>query len=69
MLPVFLPAGKHTYLVKNLKSHDYTMHQVICDFRTEDPPVLIKELKNKTVHRVFNKDNSVFKDWKEDTEL
>ena len=69
VLPVFMPAGKHTYLVKNLATREYTMHQTICDFRTEDPPVLIKELSYKIVERVFNKDNSVFKDWKEDTDL
>ena len=64
-----MPAGKHTYVVKNMQSQDYTMHQMICDFRTEDPPGLIKELSYKTVYRVFNKENSVFKDWKEDTDL
>ena len=64
-----MPAGKHTYLVKNMETLDYTMHSTICDFRTEDPPVLIKDLSQKRVERVFNKENSVFKDWKEDTEL
>lgn len=47
VLPLFMPAGKHTYLVKNIQAQDYTMHQTICDFRTEDPPVLIKELSTK----------------------
>lgn len=47
----------------------YTMHTTIADFRTEDPPVLIKELKNKVTERVFRKENSVFDTWKEDTEL
>ena len=69
VLPVFMPAGKHTYLVKNMDTLQYTMHQTICDYRTEDPPILIKDLHYKQMQRVFNKDNSVFKDWKEDTEL
>ena len=64
-----MPAGKHTYLVKNMETLDYTMHQTICDFRTEDPPVLVKELSKKRVERVFNKEHSVFKEWKEDTDL
>ena len=69
VLPAFIPAGKHTYLVKNNHMGEYTMHTTIADFRTEDPPVLIKELKHKVVERVFRKENSVFEPWKEDTEL
>ena len=69
VLPVFMPAGKHSYLVKNLDTYQYSMHNVIADFRTEDPPVLIKEIKSRTVERVFRKETSVFEPWKEDTEL
>ena len=47
VLPVFMPAGKHTYLVKNMETYQYSMHTNLADFRTEDPPVLIKELKRK----------------------
>ena len=63
-----MPAGKHTYMVKNMATLDYTMHQTICDFRTEDPPILIKDLSYKVNYRAFNKDDSVFKDWEEDTD-
>lgn len=45
------------------------MHGTICDFRTEDPPVLLKELKHKVNERIFRKEGSVFEPWKEDTEL
>ena len=45
------------------------MHSTICDFRTEDPPVLIKELAHKHSVRVFRKEQSVFEPWKEDTDL
>ena len=69
VLPVIMPAGKHTYLIKNMDSLDYTMHQTICEFRTEDPPILIKDLSYKNNSRVFVKEHSVFKEWKEDTEL
>jgi hypothetical protein len=65
-----MSAGKHTYLVKNMSTLDYTMHTTLADFRSEDPPVLIKELASKpVVERVFRKDNSVFEPWKEDSEL
>jgi len=45
------------------------MHTTIADFRTEDPPVLIKELMTRRVERVFRKENSVFDPWKEDDDL
>jgi len=69
VLPCFMPAGKHTYLVKNLHKGEYTMHTTIADFRVEDPPVLIKELKYKFVERTFRKENSVFEPWKEDSDM
>jgi hypothetical protein len=55
--------------VKNLNKGEYTMHTVIADFRSEDPPVLIKDLKHKVVERVFRKENSVFEPWKEDSDM
>jgi hypothetical protein len=36
--------------------------------REEDPPAIPREIKQKKVQRMFEKVNSVFKDWKEDTE-
>ena len=42
-----MPAGKHTYLVKNMDTYQYSMHTTMADFRTEDPPVLIKDLRRK----------------------
>ena len=56
-------------MVKNMDLLEYTMHNTICDFRTEDPPVLIKDLSYKHNVIVFYKEKSVFKDWKEDNEL
>lgn len=38
VLPVFMKAGMHTYLVQDPKDDSYTMHTTICDFRTEQPP-------------------------------
>ena len=34
--------------------------------RDEDIPIFVKETKNKIIVRVFEKQNSVFKDWKPD---
>ena len=42
--------------------------KLIVKKREEDPPVITREIKQKKVQRVFEKHNSVFKDWKEDTE-
>ena len=64
-----MPAGKHTYLVRNEDTLEYTMHTTLTDFRSEDPPVLLKELATKQIQRVFRKENSVFEPWKEDTDL
>ena len=69
VLPVFMPAGKHTYLVKNMDTYEYTMHNTLTDFRTEDPPILLKELRQKINQRVFRKDKSVFDQWAEDADL
>lgn len=69
VLPVFMPAGKHTYMVKNMDTYEYTLHNTLADFRTEDPPILLKELRRKNVQRVFRKDKSVFEPWHEDNEL
>ena len=64
-----MPAGKHTYLVKNMDTFEYTMHNTLADFRSEDPPILIKELRTKHINRVFLKENSVFEPWKEDDNI
>lgn len=48
---------------------EYSMHTTLTDFRTEDPPILIKEIKTRYVERVFRKENSVFDPWKEDSEM
>jgi len=36
--------------------------------REEDPRAIPREIKQKKVQRMFEKVNSVFKDWKEDNE-
>ena len=70
VLPVFMPAGKHTYLVKNMDTYEYSMHNALADFRSEDPPVLLKDLKQKVSERKpFRKETSVFEPWKEDDDL
>ena len=62
-----MKAGKHTYLIQDPRIDTYTMHTTICDFRTEDPPKMVKPYRKKVTHRMFNKNQSVFAAWKEDT--
>ena len=62
-----MKAGKHTYLVQDPRFDTYTMHTNISDFRTEDPPKMMKPNKRKVTQRIFKKEQSVFAAWKEDT--
>ncbi|CDW89852.1 UNKNOWN [Stylonychia lemnae] len=65
--PCFIRAGKHSYIVKNTDD-DYFLHKMIAPFREEDIPVYIKQSKMKVFSRVFKKETSVFRDWKEDND-
>lgn len=65
--PCFMKAGKHSYLVHEPEHSYYSMHTTICDFRTEDPPKLLKPYKRRHLQRVFRKEHSVFLPWKVDT--
>ena len=76
MLPVFMKAGKHAYVVRT-PQETYIHKLLFSPFREEDIPISkhskiigidIKSSKFKKFTRVFKKDTSVFKDWKEDTE-
>lgn len=49
-------------------SYNYYASKMIVKKREEDPPTISREIKQKKVERMFEKVNSVFKDWKEDTE-
>jgi hypothetical protein len=65
VLPVFIPAGKHSYFVR--ADGEHFAHKLLAPFREEDIPVLTKASKLKTVERKFKKENSVFREWREDT--
>lgn len=64
ILPVFIPAGKHSYFVRAEEEH--FAHKLLSPFREEDIPILTKASKFKSVERKFKKENSVFRDWRED---
>ena len=38
VFPCFMKAGKQNYLVHLPDSNYFSMHNTICDFRSEDPP-------------------------------
>mmetsp|Transcript_33982 Transcript_33982/g.33126 ORF Transcript_33982/g.33126 Transcript_33982/m.33126 type:complete len:307 (+) Transcript_33982:58-978(+) len=63
--PLFVEAGKHKFIVQG--AQDITVHNFISTVREEDIPIYVKQHKMKVVERVFKKETSVFKDWKEDT--
>jgi hypothetical protein len=45
----------------------YFIHKCIVQRRDEDPPIKVKEIRFLKSVRVFEKHNSVFKDWLPDT--
>jgi hypothetical protein len=68
-LPVFMPAGRHTYVVKS-PDKSYSIHRLMVPVRTEEIPIVVRPSKNKeVVERKFRKETSVFREWKEDTPL
>ncbi|TNV87178.1 hypothetical protein FGO68_gene2179 [Halteria grandinella] len=65
---VFLPSGRHTYVVKT-PDGQYSIHKILAHVRTEDIPIVIRpNRKKETFERKFRKETSVFRDWKEDTQ-
>lgn len=48
-------------------SSEYFAHSTITPYRTEDLPGFVKQSRSQKVERTFNKNNSVFKEWKQDT--
>eukprot|EP00349_Pseudokeronopsis_sp_Brazil_P006027 CAMPEP_0202967230 /NCGR_PEP_ID=MMETSP1396-20130829/12024_1 /ASSEMBLY_ACC=CAM_ASM_000872 /TAXON_ID= /ORGANISM="Pseudokeronopsis sp., Strain Brazil" /LENGTH=291 /DNA_ID=CAMNT_0049692037 /DNA_START=293 /DNA_END=1165 /DNA_ORIENTATION=+ len=65
VLPTFVEAGKHRFVVRS--EGKMFVHNFITPVREEDIPIVVKKTKMKVTERVFKKDASVFKDWKEDT--
>ncbi|CDW72588.1 UNKNOWN [Stylonychia lemnae] len=74
----FMRPGKNSYLIKSHETQEVNMLRSISCLREEDIPICkinylitpfkdIKGTKQKTFQRVFKKDTSVFKEWKEDT--
>jgi len=47
---------------------NYFPHKIIVKNRDEEIPIHVKISNRKHIVRVFKKEHSVFKDWKEDTE-
>jgi hypothetical protein len=47
------------------KSTKYSIHKCIIQAREEEVPPFAKPANNKNNERVFNKEASVFRDWKE----
>jgi len=44
-------------------------HKLIAPVREEDLPIEIKTSKVKLVQRKFKKEHSVFREWREDTDI
>lgn len=51
------------------KSTKYSIHKCIIQAREEEVPPFAKPANNKNNERVFNKEASVFRDWKEPPSL
>eukprot|EP00347_Sterkiella_histriomuscorum_P002614 403367462 len=66
--PTFMRPGRNVFLVKTQDElSNFHLLKCISPLREEEIPIFIKGSKIKVQQRVFKKDNSVFKDWKEDT--
>jgi hypothetical protein len=63
----FGPPGQHLYYVGNPQLGIEHVNKCIVNLREEDIPIYEKVNKYKVNQRVFRKDASVFKEWKEDT--
>ena len=73
VIPLFLPPGKHSILISQKdrfepeKSCHLVLQNLIVEPREEPIRHFCKIAKNKKIELpVFNKEKSVFKDWKED---
>jgi hypothetical protein len=68
---MFMKPGKQFYAVSIPQADGtvkYYTHQLIVNKRDEDPPLYSKHIKSNLVARRFQKEFSVWKDWKEDTQ-
>lgn len=72
VIPLFMKPGKQHYVVSYPRKEQflptYYTHQLIIKRRDEDPPAQAKQMKTSLVQRSFSKQNSVFNNWKEDTD-
>ena len=65
----FMRPGKQFYSVCLSDAENdlqYFTHKMVVKKREEDIPLFVKEIKNRVIVRVFEKNNSVFKEWTED---
>ena len=64
---VFGPPGQHLYYVGLPQEGIEHINKCIVNMREDEIPLFEKANKSKVQQRVFKKDASVFRDWKEDT--
>jgi len=63
--------GRQMYacsLPNGINEPTYYVSSLVVKKREEEVPVITKDIKQKKVERSFQKHNSVFKDWREDSE-
>jgi len=58
---------RDSFGAENEASSECFAHSIITPYRTEDLPGFVKQSRSQKVERTFNKNNSVFKEWKQDT--
>lgn len=71
VVPLFMKPGRQMYacsLPNGADEPSYYVSSLVVKKREEEVPVITKDIKQKKVERTFQKQNSVFKDWREDTE-
>jgi len=64
--PCFMKPGRHKFFVYD-KQNEYYLHRMLAPIRIENIPSNIKEIKSSIHERRFEKHNSVFRDFVEDT--
>ena len=64
-----LKVGKHEFIVRSPGVEDpvYYYYSSVSDIRCEQIHHFVKTSKHTLLHKTFDKDNSVFAPWKEDT--
>jgi hypothetical protein len=70
VLPCILSPGKHSYVIRHgldkAGEPIYHHHSTLSDIRPEEIPSFIKIANKNHIKRVFDKECSVFAEWKED---